>query len=337
MRSMQIARTGPIEPQNGPLEARDVPLPEPGPGELRLRVRACGVCHTELDEIEGRTAPPVLPVTPGHEVIGVVDALGPGVAGYRQGDRLGVGWIHHSCGGEEENISAAFVATGRDVDGGYAEYMIARAGYCFPIPEVFSDAEAAPLLCAGSVGYRALRLAGLTGGQRLGLTGFGGSGHIVLQLARHLWPRLTIDVFARDPGQRELALELGARWAGATDDTPPEPLDAIIDTTPVWKPVLAALERLRPGGRLVINAIRKEDTDQAALLGLDYGRHLWLEKEIKTVANVTARDISECLRIAAEIPLRPTVETYPFAEANRALQELRAGRVRGAKVLLLEA
>jgi propanol-preferring alcohol dehydrogenase len=318
---------------DGPLEARQAPIPEPGPGEVRLRIRACGVCHTELDEIEGRTPPPEMPVIPGHEVVGVVDALGPGVARVRPGDRLGVGWIHHSSGGDDENVSDRFVATGRDVDGGYAEYMIARANYAFPVPEVFSDVEAAPLLCAGSVGYRALRLAGLVNGQRLGLTGFGGSGHIVLQLARYLYPDSPIFVFARDPGQREHAANLGAHWSGDTDDRPPATLDAIIDTTPVWKPVLAAMERLRPGGRLVINAIRKENTDIGVFQSLDYGRHLWLEKEIKTVANVTARDIRECLEIAARIPLRPSVEIYPFDEANRALRELRGGSIRGAKVL----
>jgi len=335
MLAMQITATGPVGARSGPLEAREVPLPEPGPDEVRLRVRACGVCHTELDEIEGRTAPPALPVTPGHEVIGEVDALGPGVEGLQRGDRLGVGWIHHSCGGAAENISEHFRATGRDVDGGYAPYMIARAGYAFAIPDVFSDAEAAPLLCAGAVGYRALRLTAVGNGQRLGLTGFGGSGHIVLQLARHLFPHLTVDVFARDRGQRELALELGARWAGDTTDTPPEALDAIIDTTPVWRPMLAAMERLRPGGRLVVNAIRKENSDRDVLLELDYGRHLWQEKTLGTVANVTAQDIRDCLRIAAQIPLRPRVETYPFAEANRALRELRTGSVRGAKVLIM--
>ena len=333
MKSFKIVRTGPVVPDRDPLEPVDSALPEPGPGQLRLRVLTCGVCHTELDEIEGRTPPPILPVVPGHEIVGVVDALGEGVDGVEPGMRLGVGWIHHSSGGREENVSDRFVATGRDVDGGYAEYMIANQGYAFPIPEVFSSVEAAPLLCAGSVGYRALKLTGLSNGQRLGLTGFGGSGHIVLQLARHLFPQSPIYVFARDPVQRDHARSLGAYWYGDTGDDPPDPLDAIIDTTPAWRPVLAALERLRPGGRLVINAIRKEDPDKVELQSIDYGRHLWMEKEIKTVANVTAADIRECLQIAAQIPLRPSVETYRLDEANRALRELRAGSVRGAKVL----
>ena len=336
MKAMQVTKIAPVSSEHAPLEFCDVPVPEPGPYEVRLRVRACGVCHTELDEIEGRTPPPELPVVPGHEVIGVVDALGEEVDALSIGQRVGVGWIHHSTGGEKENISKGFVATGRDADGGYAEYMIAHQDYAFPIPEVFTDTEAAPLLCAGSVGYRALRLTGVGDGGRLGLTGFGGSGHIVLQLARHLFSKLAVYVFARDPDQRDLAMQLGADWAGDTLDSPPHLLDAVIDTTPAWMPVLAALERLRPGGRLVINAIRKEDNDRDLLAGLDYTNHLWMEKEIKTVANVTARDIRECLEIAAQIPLRPTVQEYPLDEANRALQELKHGRIHGAKVLVMD-
>ncbi len=335
MKAHHITRIGEVGGETDPLETAEVTLPEPGDNEIRLRVRACGVCHTELDEIEGRTAPPVLPVVPGHEVIGIVDAIGSEVSDVTLGQRLGVGWIHHSSGEPDENISPRFMATGRDVDGGYAEYMIARAGYVFPIPDIFSDTDAAPLLCAGAVGYRALRLTQVNNGQSLGLTGFGGSGHLVLQMARFLHPDSAIHVFARDAGQRAHALALGAAWAGDTDDMPPEPLDAIIDTTPAWRPVLAAMERLKPGGRLVINAIRKESADIDEMATIDYGRHLWLEKEIKTVANVTAEDIRECLALAARIPLRPTVQVYPFNQANRAICDLKAGRIQGAKVLAM--
>ncbi len=319
-----------------PLRAVQIPRPQPAAGELRLRVSACGVCHTELDEIEGRTAPPRLPVVPGHEVIGRVERLGPGTTRFRLGDRVGVGWIHSSSGAADENLDPGFSATGRDVNGGYAQYMTVPEAYAYPIPEIYSDAEAAPLLCAGGVGYRSLRLAGLRNGQGLGLTGFGGSAHIVLQLSRHLYPDSPVHVFARDPEARELALELGADWAGDTAERSPLALHAVIDTTPAWKPVLEALANLRPGGRLVINAIRKEDADKEALLGLDYARHLWLEKEIKSVANVTRDDIAAFLPVAAAIPLRPRVQTYPLAEANRALRELKLGPVRGAKVLLID-
>jgi propanol-preferring alcohol dehydrogenase len=271
---------------------------------------------------------------PGHEIVGRVERLGAGVTRHRNGDRVGVGWIHSSTGREDENLAAEFVATGRDVDGGYAECMTVPERYAFAIPGVFADAEAAPLLCAGAIGHRALRLTGLTDGGALGLMGFGASAHLVLQLARHVHPRSKIAVFAREPQARAFALSLGADWAGASDARPPFPLTAIIDTTPAWKPVVDALARLAPGGRLVINAIRKEDADKPALLGLSYHDHLWMEREVKTVANLTGRDIEEFLAIAAAIPIRPVVTTYPLADANRALRELRAGGGTGAKVLI---
>jgi len=333
VKAMVINRTVSLDDEEMPLDLIELPIPQPGPGEIRIRVSVCGVCHTELDEIEGRTAPPRLPVVPGHEVVGHVDELGPGSARFKAGERVGVGWIHSSSGGEDENISPEFRATGRDVHGGYAEYMTVPETYAYPIPEVFADAAAAPLLCAGGVGYRSLRLAGIENGQPLGLTGFGGSAHLVLQLARHLYPQSDVYVFARDPETQAFARELGAVWAGDTAERAPAGLPAIIDTTPAWKPVVEALASLRPGGRLVINAIRKEDRDKEYLLRLSYHDHLWMEKEIKSVANVTHKDIAEFLPIAAEIPLQPTVETYPLADANRAIIELRRGPVRGAKVL----
>jgi len=319
-----------------PLEPAELPVPEPGSGELLVRVKACGVCHTELDEIEGRTAPPELPVVPGHEVVGVVERCGEGADEGRLGERVGIGWIHSSCGGAEENLSAEFRATGRDVNGGYAEYMTVPEGYAYPIPDAFSDVEAAPLLCAGAVGYRALRLTGLRDGESLGLTGFGGSAHLVLQLVRHEFPRTRVHVFARDAGERAFARELGAHWAGDTADRAPEPLRAIIDTTPAWKPVVEALANLRPGGRLVINAIRKEAGDQDYLQNLSYHEHLWMEREVKSVANVTADDIRAFLPAAADVPLRPEVETFPLEKANEALLALRRGNLRGAKVLRMD-
>ena len=336
MKAMALTKTALIDAAHPPLELVELPKPEPKAGEIRIRVSACGVCHTELDEIEGRTPPPNLPVVPGHEVVGRVDKLGPGVRRFVAGERVGVGWIHASSGAADENIDPAFTATGRDVDGGYAEFMTVGEGYAYPIPDLFEDEEAAPLLCAGAVGYRSLKLANLADGQNLGLTGFGGSAHLVLQLARHLYPKSKFFIFARDAAARAFALELGADWAGDTGERAPEPLHAIIDTTPAWKPVVEAMANLRPGGRLVINAIRKEDRDKAYLETLSYHEHLWLEKEIKSVANVTHTDIADFLALAAEIPIRPEIETYPLRNANQALIDLKFAPVRGAKVLIMD-
>ena len=333
---MILAEAGPMDPGRNPLLPADLPVPEPGLREILIKVSACGVCHTELDEIEGRLTPPRLPVVPGHEVVGVVEKSGKDAGVFVPGTRVGVGWIHHSTGGQDENLSPDFRATGKDVNGGYAEYMTVPEQYAYPIPDVFTDEQAAPLLCAGAIGYRALKLAQINDGDRLGLTGFGGSAHLVLQLARHLYPDTDVYVFARDESAREFALECGAVWAGDSADACADPLHAIIDTTPAWKPVVDAMRNLRPGGRLVINAIRKEDNDKEALLGLDYGEHLWREKEIKSVANITRWDIREFLDIAATIPIQPTTQSYALEDANQALLDLKFKPVRGAKVLLLK-
>ena len=211
--------------------------------------------------------------------------------------------------------------------------MTVSEDFAFLIPEVFSDLEAAPLLCAGAIGYRSLRLTGIKDGQTLGLTGFGASSHIVLKLAIHKFPKSRVFVFARNIEERNFALELGAHWAGDTEDTSPEKLECIIDTTPVWKPVVEALKNLESGGRLVINAIRKEEIDKDYLLNIDYPAHLWLEKEIKSVANVDRSDVSEFIKLAAEIPIKPTVQEYSLEEANKALMELKERKIKGAKVL----
>jgi propanol-preferring alcohol dehydrogenase len=345
MKAMLIIRTGRAE--ETPLELRDLPEPRPAAGEILIKVSACGVCHTELDEIEDRTPPPKLPVVPGHQVVGRVVAVGPRQSAIsnresgmlRVGDRVGVAWIHSACGQCEycmrgqENLCPDFKATGRDTNGGYAEYMTVPEGFAYPIPEAFNDAEAAPLLCAGAVGYRSLRLSGLADGHSLGLTGFGASGHLVLKMVRHQCPKSRVYVFARSKEEQVFARELGAAWAGDTADKVPELLDSVIDTTPVWKPVVAALGNLKPGGRLVINAIRKEETDKDALLGLDYAKHLWMEKEIKSVANVTRKDVAEFLELAARIPIKPEIQEYALEDANQALLELKQRRIRGAKVI----
>jgi propanol-preferring alcohol dehydrogenase len=339
MQAMVLKGVSLFSEDPAPLVLSEVPEPVPRPGEILIRVSACGVCHTELDEIEGRTPPPAFPIIPGHQVVGRVARLGEGAAPFRPGDRVGVGWIHNACGvceacrSRKENLCARFVATGRDVNGGYAEWMTVPAPFAHPIPEAFTDGQAAPLLCAGAIGWRSLRLAGVADGQNLGLTGFGASGHLVLQTLRHRFGRVKAFVFARSEPEREFARNLGAFWAGATDEAPPEQLHAVIDTTPAWKPVVEALKHLLPGGTLVVNAIRKEEADKAELLKLDYPAQLWMEKKIQSVANVTRRDISEFLAFAAGIPLRPEVVEYPLAEANRALGELKTGKIRGAKVL----
>lgn len=322
-----------------PLRLAEVPMPVPGRGEVLIKVSACGVCHTELDEIEGRTPPPRLPVIPGHQAVGVVEETGGGVTHHKKGDRVGVAWIFSSCGKcrycleGNDNLCPEFMATGRDADGGYAGYMKVGEDYAFGIPGDLTDSEAAPMLCAGAIGYRSLRLTGIEDGQSLGLTGFGASGHLVLKLARFMYPGTGIYIFARNETEREFARELGAVWTGDTEETPPVMLDAIIDTTPVWKPVVEAMGKLAPEGRLVINAIRKEEHDKDYLRKLDYPTHLWMEKEIKSVANVSRRDVSEFLALASDAGLKPEIEEYALEDANRALAELKSGGIKGAKVL----
>ena len=339
MKAMVLKEICDLKRNAAPLELVDIPMPVPGGNDLLVKISACGVCHTELDEIEGRTSPPDLPVVLGHQVIGRVEAGGGGASHFKPGDRVGIGWIYSACGkckfcrGGKENLCPDFRATGRDVHGGYAEYMIVPEGFAYAIPEEFSDSEAAPLLCAGAIGYRSLRLTNLKDGESLGLTGFGASAHLVLKMVMHKYPESRVFVFARSEKERAFAMELGAVWAGDTDDAPPGRLDSIIDTTPVWKPVVEALKHLEPGGRLVINAIRKEDADKDYLLRCDYPTHLWMEKEIKSVANVARRDVSEFLELAAGIPIKPEVQEYALEDANTALMELKERKIRGAKIL----
>jgi propanol-preferring alcohol dehydrogenase len=337
-----LQRFSRVDNSAAPLAATELPDPVPKDNEILRRVSACGVCHTELDEIEGRTPPPRLPVVPGHQVVGRVAQTGSAAKSFHAGERVGVAWIYSACGKCEhclsgrENLCTDFMATGRDANGGYAEYMTVPEAFAHRIPEIFTDAQAAPLLCAGAVGYRSLRLANLENGQPLGLTGFGASGHLVLMMARHRYPDSRVFVFSRSPREREFAIELGAAWAGDIGVDAPEPLAAVIDTTPAWKPVVESLKNLAPGGRLVINAIRKEDRDKDALLRLDYAAHLWMEREIKSTANVTRADVRDFLDLAAAIPIRPEIEEFRFDEANRALVELKERKIRGAKVLVIE-
>jgi len=341
MKAIVLEALARVEENPTPLRLVEMPRPVPGNDELLVRVDVCAVCHTELDEIEGRTPPRRLPVVLGHQVVGTIAGVGQEVDHFKEGQRVGVAWIYSACGhcrfclSDRENLCPEFQATGRDVHGGYAEYMTAPAAFAYPIPDSFSSAQAAPLLCAGAIGYRSLKLTGISDGQKLGLTGFGASGHLVLSLVRHIYPHSQVYVFARNPKERRFALDLGATWAGDTADRSPDKCDAIIDTTPVWKPVVEALKNLEPGGRLIINAIRKEEVDKEYLLGLDYPTHLWLEKEIKSVANVTRKDVVEFLNLAAEMDLTPEIQTYALDEANQALSDLKNRSIRGAKVLMV--
>lgn len=341
MKAMVINKIYDLREEKEPLRAVDMPCPVPGDNELLVQVSSCGICHTELDEIEGRTPPPRLPVIPGHQIVGTVIETGKHTKMFKPGNRIGIAWIHSACGQckfcqeGNENLCNDFQATGRDAHGGYAEFTVVPEKYAYPIPDTFTDLEAAPLLCAGTIGYRSLRLTEMKDGQNVGLVGFGGSAHLVIQMIRHKYPLSKIFVFARNENERNFAKQLGAHWTGDAVDTSPEKMHRIIDTTPIWKTVVHALKNLEKGGRLVINAIRKESVDKQALLEIDYPGHLWLEKEIKSVANVTARDVREFFELAAQIPIRPEVQQYKLEEANRALVELKEGNIRGAKVLTI--
>ncbi|MGD0886902.1 MAG: zinc-dependent alcohol dehydrogenase family protein [Thermodesulfovibrionales bacterium] len=342
MKAMVLKEHRNIEENSLPLELVDLPVPYPGEEEILIKVSVCGVCHTELDEIEGRTPPSRFPIIVGHQIVGRVEETGRGATRFRKGERVGVAWINSACGKcmfcleGKENLCDDFKATGRDADGGYAEYAAVSEDFAFKIPEIFSDPEAAPLLCAGAIGYRSLELSEIKDGENIGLVGFGASAHLVIQLVRYKYPNSNVFVFSRTERERVFARELGAFWAGDIGDEAPEKLHAAIDTTPAWSPIVETLRNLRKGGRLVINAIRKEEKDKGALVGLDYARHIWMEKEIKSVANITRRDVEQFLQSAAAIPIRPEVEEYRLDEANTALRELKQRRIRGAKVLRIQ-
>jgi alcohol dehydrogenase, propanol-preferring len=341
MKAMVLNKLCNLKENKTPLDLMELPVPLPGEREILLKVSSCGVCHTELDEIEGRTPPLRLPVILGHQVIGRVETVGNQVNDIKAGDRMGVAWIFSACGhckfclAGNQNLCPEFLATGRDANGGYAQYMTVARSFSYVIPEVYSDMEAAPLMCAGAIGYRSLRLTGLKDGQRLGLTGFGASGHLVLKMVKHQYPNTEVYVFARSTEERRFALELGAIWVGDTGEHSPHKLDSIIDTTPAWKPIVEALANLESGGRLVINSIRKED-DKHSLLDLDYPQHLWQEKEIKSVANITQSDVTEFLSLAVEMNLKPEIQVFTLEQANEALISLKDGNIRGAKVLKID-
>ncbi|NPA39190.1 MAG: alcohol dehydrogenase catalytic domain-containing protein [Thermodesulfobacteria bacterium] len=323
------------------LKLEEVEEPQIRDDEVLLKVEVCGVCHTEIDEIEGRAKPSFYPVIPGHQIVGKVVEVGRSVTKFKPGDRAGAGWIFSACGKCKfcksglENLCPEFKATGKDAHGGYAEYFKISENYAFKLPESVSAEVLAPLFCAGAIGYRSLKLSKVKDGDVLGLLGFGASGHIVFKIVRHLFPNTKIFVFSHSERGKKLAKEFGADWVGSIDEEPPEPIDAIIDTTPVWGPPFMCLRYLGPAGRLVINAIRKEDADKAKLLEISYERDLWMEKEIKTVANVTAKDIEEFLGIAIKANISPDVEVYDFKDTMRALIDLKLRRGKTAKVIVI--
>ncbi len=333
MRAWRLHAYAPAEQH--PLRLDEVPLPEPGPGQVRLRVRVCGVCHTDLHTVEGEIRPPRLPITPGHQVVGVVDALGPGVTQVQVGQRVGVPWLHRACGQcdycrrGQENLCPHAQFTGFHVDGGYAEAMLADAAYVLPLPEAIPDLQAAPLLCAGIIGYRSLKVAGVQPGERIGLFGFGASAHLAIQVARY-WND-EVYVFTRSPKRQQHARDLGAVWVGGPHDRPQVLLDRAIIFAPAGEIVHRALERVRPGGVVAINAIYMSPIPE-----MPY-RLIYGERVLRTVANATYRDGVEFLELAAKIPVRATVQPYPWRQANQALADLKAGRVVGEAVLVMEA
>jgi propanol-preferring alcohol dehydrogenase len=336
MKAMVLKGFSLLKQNPNPLELVELPIPKPSAKQILVKVLSCGVCHTEIDEIEGRLKPK-LPIILGHEIVGKVEIQGSEATRFKSGDRVGIAWINSSCGKCDfcrrgnENLCSQFRGTGCDVDGGYAQYTVVSEDFAYPIPERFSDLEAAPLLCAGVIGYRALRLSKMEDNQVLGLYGFGASAHIAIQVAKHKYPNCRVFVFTR-PGQKEhqnLAKKLGADWIGATGDTPPKKLNCAIDFTPVGEPVREALRNLEKGGRVVVNAIRKT----TPIPELDYAEHLWYEKEVKSVANVAKKDAEEFLPLAAEIPIVPEVQEFKLEEANKALVLLEQGKIQGAGVL----
>ncbi len=331
MKAWVLSEPAPVE--DAPLQLEQRPLPQPGSEQLRLRVHACGVCHTDLHLVEGELPQPALPVVPGHQVVGVVDALGDGVTGWEMGERAGVPWLGYTCGvcsfchSGRENLCESARFTGYQADGGYAEYVLVHADYAVRIPPAFSDAAAAPLLCAGTVGYRSLRLSGLQPGERLGIYGFGGSGHLCIQVARY-WG-CEVYVFTRSVEHQQHARELNAAWVGVASETPPAQLDRAIIFAPAGWLVPLSLGYLRPGGSLCINAIHASPIPE-----MPY-RLLWKERTITTVANANRRDAREFMELAAEAGVATQVQPFPMRAANEVLQQLKHGRTTGSAVLIV--
>lgn len=333
MKSMLLTKTGPIE--NSYLELADIPEPQPNDKEILVKVSVCGACHTDLDEAEGRLVPSQMPIVPGHQVVGMVAKKGDKVSRFNIGDRVGITWLYWACGecefcrSGQENLCANAKWTGKDANGGYAEYMTIEEDFAHPLPEQFTNEQAAPLLCAGVIGYRTLRLADVQDGQTIGLYGFGACAHILIQVIKHQFPNSPIYVFTKTEHHGQLAKKLGADWTGLSGDIPPKRVQKAMDFTPVGECVRDALAVLERGGRLIINAIRKETSVPA----LQYDTYLWHEKEIKSVANVTKADAEQFLPIAAAIGIKPTIEEFPLEAANDVLVKIKHSQLKAAAVL----
>lgn len=330
MKAMLLKKIAPID-QN-PLELVNLPNPEPGPEDILLRIKVCGVCHTDLHTVEGELPDAKLPIIPGHQVVGVVEKQGKDASLFKKGERVGVAWLYSSCSQceycsrEKENLCESARFTGFHVNGGYAEYIVVPEKFAYSIPDVFSDEEASPLLCAGIIGYRALRLSGIKPGQRLGLYGFGASAHVAIQVAVY-WG-CEVYVFTRSEEHRKLAENLGAVWTGTSKDNPPTKMDSSIIFAPAGELVLDALRALDKGGTVAMAGIYMTPIPE-----MDYVEYLYHERTLRSVANATRRDGEELLKIAAEIPIKTTTQTFPLEEANKVLQRLKDGKITGAAFL----
>ena len=330
MRAMVLVQQKPAE--ESPLELREIPEPTPGPGEIRVRVRTCGVCHTDLHIVEGDLPLQRSPVVPGHQIVGIVDGIGAGVRQFREGDRVGIPWLYSTCGKCAycrkglENLCENGRFTGYHADGGYAEAMVVSESFAYPVPQSFSDLDAAPLLCAGVVGYRALRLSNVAPGERLGMYGYGASAHVIHQVARHMG--CEVYVFTRTQSHRELAKKLGAAWVGGAKDQAPGLLDSAIMFAPAGPLVIDALRVLRKGGTLALAGIHMTPIPE-----IDYDALLYHERVVRSVANSTRQDVRDFLRVAAEIPVRSEIESFPLEDANRVLQAMKHSKLHAAGVL----
>ncbi len=332
MKAMLLEQTGPVEER--PLIQADVPRPEPGPGEILIKVLACGACHTDLHTVEGDLDLPRIPLIPGHQVVGTVEACGPDASRFEPGTRVGITWFFSSCGSctfceqGRENLCADAKFTGYHADGGYAEYMVVPQDSAFVVPAVFSNVQATPLLCGGVIGFRALRLSEVKPGQKLGMYGFGNSAHVVIQIAVKRGCR--VHVFTRSTNHRDLARELGAEWVGSSSEDPPSPMDASIIFAPAGALVLRALEVLDKGGTLALAGIT-----MTPILEMDYSL-IYGERTVRSVANTTRKDAEELLAEAAEVPVRTVVETFPLAQANDVLLRMKESRLRAGAALIVQ-
>ncbi|MEM4512986.1 MAG: alcohol dehydrogenase catalytic domain-containing protein [Ignisphaera sp.] len=316
-----------------PLVIEEVPEPTINKNQLLIKVSVCGVCYTDIDIIEGRVKCSI-PIIPGHQIVGKIVDIGKEAKNYSIGDRVGVAWIGLTCGNcfycitDQENLCENFKATGCHINGGYAQYTVAFEDYTYLLPKNVDDEHVAPLLCAGAVGYRALKLLNMVDGLRLGLFGFGSSAHIIIQIARKLYPSSEIYVFTRSIHHQEHARKLGADWVGSPYEDPPRKIDRAIDFTPAGEIIGRTLEVLNRGGKIVINVIRKQTP-----IVLDYVKHMWLEKEVKTVANITRKDVTEFIRIVEKFGVDSHIQRYKFEEVNKALRDLKAAKVVGSPIL----